>query len=259
MDKGEGEGETNRSNDEGSRKAQGEAEVKEVPGGEESIKVELLQAKRRRSGGSSSTLSKEEQKWCVSSRVKRRREADPRDASPREADCAEESTTFFAAGGQGTKETSPDEAAFIEVSATATLLQDDRMRQAQKSPKFKKRSASHSLQPCPRTKRRPSRSSNQEREIQRSRAGVTKRHVLPGRTSLYPLRSREEARMQGEDIATTSRGNRSKPYVRRRRESITAGYALKEEWRFVLEQFGKRASQRSVSVEGLSGDSTGSP
>ncbi|GFY56685.1 hypothetical protein TNIN_483171 [Trichonephila inaurata madagascariensis] len=91
------------------------------------------------------------------------------------------------------------------------------------SHKWRKRPAPQSLQSGPRTKKIPWRNINQESErsregtsnveslkkpealygksspcLPRSKAGITKRQVIPGRTSPYLTRSRAETRMQGE-------------------------------------------------------------
>ncbi|GFR26498.1 hypothetical protein TNCT_653861, partial [Trichonephila clavata] len=65
-----------------------------------------------------------------------------------------------------------------------------------------------------------------------------------------------ETRRQVEEVSATSRGNRSRPYkVPKGKDSTTTGFASEAERRFTIEQFDRRLSQRSATVEVPSGDS----
>ncbi|GFT56198.1 hypothetical protein TNCV_129941 [Trichonephila clavipes] len=87
--------------------------------------------------------------------------------------------------------------------------------------------------------------------------GANKRQAIPGRTSTYLIRSREKTRRQVEEVATTSRRNRSRPNkLRRGKDTATTGFTSEEERRFTIEQLDGSPSQRSASVEVLRGDST---
>ncbi|GFR27286.1 hypothetical protein TNCT_321061 [Trichonephila clavata] len=56
----------------------------------------------------------------------------------------------------------------------------------------------------------------------RGRAEVTERQELPGKTSPYRLKSRAETGRQGEEVAATSEGNKSRLYkVLRGKNSTT--------------------------------------
>ncbi|GFY65911.1 hypothetical protein TNIN_15971 [Trichonephila inaurata madagascariensis] len=78
----------------------------------------------------------------------------------------------------------------------------------------------------------------------KSREGDPARQALPGRTSHYPPRSREETRRQ--EVVTTSWGNRSRPYkVHREMDSKTTGFVSEAKRSFVIQQFDRRPSQKN--------------
>ncbi|GFU64307.1 hypothetical protein TNCV_3781181 [Trichonephila clavipes] len=123
----EGDLETGRSSDEGSREAQGEADGREGLAREENTKVEQLRGKKKCSE-SSSTLHSEMQQQEAASKIKRR----------------------------------PQEKQNALKRAPPSLLQEDRTTKKLSQYSWKRRTAPQSLQLGPRTKRRPSGSSSKE-------------------------------------------------------------------------------------------------
>ncbi|GFY72032.1 hypothetical protein TNIN_321491 [Trichonephila inaurata madagascariensis] len=96
----------------------------------------------------------------------------------------------------------------------------------------------------------------------RSRARASKRQEESGKTSPYPLRSRAGSMMsRGEEAATQRAGRDEQGHIynlRRREDYRKLGFASKAKKKFMMEQFARRKSQTSASVEVLSGDPTGS-
>ncbi|GFY47471.1 hypothetical protein TNIN_52061 [Trichonephila inaurata madagascariensis] len=137
-------------------------------------------------------------------------------------------------------------------------------RRPHESPQWKKRPAPQSLQSDPRTKRRPSRSRKVgDPELKYRQEGQVPNHLEVEREPpkdkrcqegrLYPTRSRAETRRGSSDNRP---GNRSRPYkMRRGKDSTTTEFVTEEERLFLIEQFERRSSRTSATVQVLSGDS----
>ncbi|GFY64510.1 hypothetical protein TNIN_114461 [Trichonephila inaurata madagascariensis] len=111
-----GDVETDRSNGERSRAAQGEAEGNEGLAREESTEVEQLQGKRRRSERSASTIRNRERQHHNENKSKRR--------LPERQNIIKK-TTFFSGRGQGGKKAFSRKRRFIKKKNTPSSLQEN--------------------------------------------------------------------------------------------------------------------------------------